>query len=304
MGAIKLKTAYALVEQDTARARTASANGQSGKVEEELARATKDLNATTAQINLMQKLQETKTASEAERQRMMQKLQEEQGKAAAREKLSAAQLALKTADTVDAASHAKVEYAAASDLVQRAQTEFSQGNFTAAQTSADLAKQKAELAYTASKPAYEANAQNQSSRARDEALGRDAAALPGVQVRLDRRGDAQRMVLPLRELFARRSTTISFGQESRLDAIATLLKKYPNYSVQVIGHTDSRGAHDQLVALSLARAQSVFSALVSRGVDSKRLMVSGQGPDEPLTDNKTTGGRSQNNRVEIIFLYQ
>ena len=72
----------------------------------------------------------------------------------------------------------------------------------------------------------------------------------------------------------------------------------------MIGHTDNRGKHDELVALSLARAQSVYAALVARGVDAKRLMVSGQGPDEPVSDNKTATGREQNNRVEVIFLYQ
>jgi len=85
--------------------------------------------------------------------------------------------------------------------------------------------------------------------------------------------------------------------------VGALLKKYPTYSVQVIGHTDSRGKHGELLALSLARAQSVFNALVARGVDPKRLMVSGQGPDEPVSDNKSATGREQNNRVEVVFLY-
>jgi OOP family OmpA-OmpF porin len=91
--------------------------------------------------------------------------------------------------------------------------------------------------------------------------------------------------------------------EGPLDGVGALLKKYPTYTVQVIGHTDNRGKHGELLALSLARAQSVFSALVSRGVDPKRLMVSGQGPDEPITDNKSAAGREQNNRVEVIILY-
>jgi outer membrane protein OmpA-like peptidoglycan-associated protein len=303
MGSIKLKTAFALVEQADAKTRTANANAQYAKVDDELGRVAKDLNAANTQITLMQKLAEARSAGEVERIKMQQKLAEEQSRASARDRLAAAELALKNADTVDAASHAKAEYGAASDLLARAQAEIKKGDFAAASTSADQAKQKAEQAYAAARPLYDANAQNQSSKARDDALGREAAGLPGVQVRLDRRGESQRLVLPLRDLFTRRSTAIAPGEESRLDAIAALIKKYPNYSVQVIGHTDSRGKHGELVALSLARAQSVFTALVMRGVDAKRLTVSGQGPDEPAGESKTTAGRALNNRVEVIFLY-
>jgi outer membrane protein OmpA-like peptidoglycan-associated protein len=311
MGAIKLKTALALVEQDQARARAQAADAQFAKVNEEYGRVAKELQQANEQIALYQKLAETKNASAAEKQKMMaemqvqqQKLADEQARASARDKVAAAELALKTADTVDAAANAKTEYASANDTLERAQAELKKGDWAAAQTSADLAKSKAQQAYEVARPIYETHQQTQSSKARDEALGRDAAALPQVTVRLERRGDVQRLVLPLRDLFVKRSTALAAGQDARLDAIATLLKKYPTYPVQVIGHTDNRGKHDELVALSLARAQSVFAALTARGVEARRMLVSGQGPDEPAADNKSTGGRAQNNRVEVVFLYQ
>jgi OOP family OmpA-OmpF porin len=94
------------------------------------------------------------------------------------------------------------------------------------------------------------------------------------------------------------------GKEPLLDAVAALLKKYPTYPVLIIGHTDSRGKRDGNMALSLARAQAVFQALVGRGAEAKRFVVSGQGPDAPISDNRSKGGREQNNRVEVIFLYQ
>jgi OOP family OmpA-OmpF porin len=72
----------------------------------------------------------------------------------------------------------------------------------------------------------------------------------------------------------------------------------------VVGYTYTRGRSGELLALSLARAQSVYSALVARGVDARRMVVSGQGPAEPMSDNRTVAGRAQNNRVEIIFAYQ
>jgi flagellar motor protein MotB len=53
--------------------------------------------------------------------------------------------------------------------------------------------------------------------------------------------------------------------------------------------------------MTLARAQSVQTALMSRGVDSKRVMATGQGGAEPIASGKD---RNKNNRIEIIFLYQ
>ena len=45
------------------------------------------------------------------------------------------------------------------------------------------------------------------------------------------------------------------------------------------------------------------TALAERGVDTKRLMVSGLGGEDPFVDNRSAAGRAKNNRVEIVFLY-
>jgi outer membrane protein OmpA-like peptidoglycan-associated protein len=300
LGSIKLKTALALVEQDQAKARFSAADSDYRKSEEEYARVAKDLSQMNEQIALLTKLGEARTSGE----KLSRELGEEQQKAKAHDKISAAQLALKTADTVEASNYAQAEYRAAADMLARAETEFGSGAFAAAETSAELAKGKAEQALIIAKPAYQQAEQTKSNKTRDEALGRDAAGVPGVTVRLERRGEVARLVLPLRDLFTKKQTTIAAGREASLDGVAQLLKKYPTYPVEIVGHTDSRGKHDELVAISLARAQSVLEALVSRGSDSKRFLVSGKGPDEPVTDNKSSSGRAQNSRIEIVFLYQ
>ena len=66
-----------------------------------------------------------------------------------------------------------------------------------------------------------------------------------------------------------------------LDSLASSINKYPSYPVQVVGYTDNRGKSGELLAVSAARAQAVYSALASRGVETKRLMTSGLGGDEP-----------------------
>jgi outer membrane protein OmpA-like peptidoglycan-associated protein len=161
----------------------------------------------------------------------------------------------------------------------------------------------AEEATQIATPGYQRAEQSKSDKTRDEALSRDASSVPGVEVRLVKRGDVQWLILPLRGLFSKKATTMTMGNDSVMDQVAGLLKKYPTYSVHVVGHTDSRGRHDELVARSLARANAVEAALVSRGVDDKRLKVSGLGPDEPLADNKGAG-RDVNNRVEVVFILQ
>jgi outer membrane protein OmpA-like peptidoglycan-associated protein len=302
MGAIKLKTAMALAEQDGAKARSSGYDREQAKSDEEYGRLAKELTALNEQIALMQKLNEARSSAATDKAKLAQQLSEEQQKASARDKVAAAELAIKTADIVDAKTNAKVEYASAKDQLERAQTELKQGNWSAAATSAELAKSKAEQAALVSKPIYERTAQNMSDKTRDEALGRDAAGISGITVRLERRGDVQRLVLPLRGMFIKKSTMIT-GGDSTLDAVAQLAKKYPTYPINVVGHTAKGGRAAELIALSQARAQSVSSALVSRGVEDRRMKVSGMGADDPVSDSKGAG-KDLNNRVEIIFIYQ
>lgn len=302
MGQIKLKQAIALAEQDRAKARAAAADAEIERANDEHARLEKDLSALNEQVALLKRLQ----AQGAELSTEKKQLETERQKASASEKISDAELALKNADTMNAPRLAKGQYMAAKDLLARAEQEVQQNNFAAAQISADLAKKKADEATEVAKPLYQEEAKSSESRAQAESLARDAAAIPGVIVRRDARGALQRLVMPIPSelLFVRRETTINPSRGAVLEQIASLIKKYPTFPVQVIGHTDSRGRSGELLALSLARAQSVYSSLVSRGVDAKRLVVSGQGSAEPVSDNRTTLGRAQNNRIEIVFVYQ
>jgi outer membrane protein OmpA-like peptidoglycan-associated protein len=222
----------------------------------------------------------------------------------ARDKVSAAELALKNAEQVHASEYAKVEFLSAQDSLARAQAQFKAGDYAMAGQTADAATDQANRATQTAKPTYESSESSKSSQARNEALARDLSGIPGVQVRLDRRGDVQRAAVPLRGLFLRKSTVITPGNDGVIDGLATVMKKYPTYNVLVVGYTDNRGRREQLLALSQARATAVYSGLVSRGVEAKRIVVSGNGADEPVSDNKTTGGRALNNRVEVVFLYQ
>ena len=69
--------------------------------------------------------------------------------------------------------------------------------------------------------------------------------------------------------------------------------------IELIGHSDATGPEAANLALSLVRAQKVADYLVSRGVDSDRLTLSGAGSAEPIADNATRLGRERNRRVEF-----
>ncbi|MCA1662981.1 MAG: OmpA family protein [Myxococcales bacterium] len=304
MGSIKLKTALALVEYDQSKARADKAQADLRVVDDEYGRVNKDLTATQEQVALLQKLKDTSSQAAMQQEKMQREMATREAAGQARDKIAAAELALKGAEQVNAAEYAKVEYQAAHDTLARARAQLDAKDYAMASQNADAARDQAARAAETAKPTYEKSASTTASQARNEALARDLAGIPGAQVRLERRGDVQRAAVPLRGLFARKSTVITPGNDGMLDQLAAVMKKYPSYSVMVVGYTDNRGRRDELLARSQAQATAVYSALIGRGVEAKRMVVSGNGGDEPVSDNRTTAGRALNNRVEVIFLYQ
>ncbi len=314
MAQIKLKMAIALYDQDQLKAQIQTLSGQQAQAEEEYTGLAKDLTSEKEKVALLQKIVEGHQSAEADKQRLSQEMSSEQQKAkveqerlsqqlSSQQKVAAAQLALRTADTVDAMHYAQQEYTAAGDLLAKAEAALKQGDYPGAEAAADNAKKNADQAAATSKPLYEQAEESNANKARNDALARDAPTIPGVKVRIDPRGDLQRLVIVIPQMFTKREPSIAPGHDGTLDAVATLLKKYPSYPVQVVGYTDNRGKSTELMAISAARAQAVYSALAERGVETKRLMVSGLGGEDPFVDNKSASGRAKNNRVEIVFLY-
>ena len=51
--------------------------------------------------------------------------------------------------------------------------------------------------------------------------------------------------------------------------------------------------------LSVRRAESIKTYLVSKGIEANRVYTEGKGEKQPVADNKTAEGRAKNRRVEI-----
>ncbi len=83
--------------------------------------------------------------------------------------------------------------------------------------------------------------------------------------------------------------------------ISQVLQQDSNISLNIIGHTDSDGDDASNLALSKKRAEAVKNALINiYNVSSDRLTSEGKGETEPVSDNGTSDGKSQNRRVEFI----
>jgi len=81
------------------------------------------------------------------------------------------------------------------------------------------------------------------------------------------------------------------------------LKENPKYTIEIIGHTDSRDNAMRNMLLSEKRAQSTKRALVKFGVESSRITCIGMGELEPIATNETAEGRQKNRRIEIKLIY-
>jgi OmpA-OmpF porin, OOP family len=84
-----------------------------------------------------------------------------------------------------------------------------------------------------------------------------------------------------------------------LDKLVALMKKYPNMTLEIGGHTDYKGSVEYNIRLSNDRANAVVKHLVAQGIDAKRLTWKGYGKSEPIADNTTEEGRQLNRRVEF-----
>jgi chemotaxis protein MotB len=91
-----------------------------------------------------------------------------------------------------------------------------------------------------------------------------------------------------------------------LKRIGGILKDYPEYKVEVDGHTDNRPIRSSLKKrfptnkeLSEARALNGVTALTEGGVSASNVASAGYADTKPVAPNTTDVGRQKNRRVEV-----
>jgi len=107
--------------------------------------------------------------------------------------------------------------------------------------------------------------------------------------------------LPAPGTFATGTASLTGDSEVALKHVLDYLAKSPDVKViRVEGHTDSRGAPATNQRLSEDRALAVARWLTGHGVDCKRVLPLGFGGSDPVADNATEEGRSQNRRTVFV----
>lgn len=101
-------------------------------------------------------------------------------------------------------------------------------------------------------------------------------------------------------------TDVSESLAEPSDSIAVLnqavetLQRYPQVDITVAGYTDAKGSDSYNQGLSERRAKMVYGYLIEHGIDAGRMKGPvGHGEGDPIGDNATEAGRTQNRRTEL-----
>jgi outer membrane protein OmpA-like peptidoglycan-associated protein len=123
--------------------------------------------------------------------------------------------------------------------------------------------------------------------------------LQGTGVSVTRKGNVIVLNMPGNVTFGTGSSDVSSSFYPVLDSVSLVVNEFDKTYIDVVGHTDSRGAAAYNQQLSEQRASSVASYLTTREVLPQRIVTRGLGESAPLAGNDTASGRARNRRVEI-----
>uniref|UniRef100_UPI0040481B52 OmpA family protein n=1 Tax=Aliarcobacter sp. TaxID=2321116 RepID=UPI0040481B52 len=102
-------------------------------------------------------------------------------------------------------------------------------------------------------------------------------------------------------MFETNSTNPTISASTKIAKINSVLQKYPNTLVQVVGHTDSRGSYAYNLNLSNQRATNVGNIIFNSGVQNQ-IFSRGCSFDKPIALNNNEANMGLNRRVEV-YLY-
>ena len=137
--------------------------------------------------------------------------------------------------------------------------------------------------------------------ARDQA-NQKASALQAEVDALNAKPTDRGLVLTLGDvLFDTGNANLNPGASRNLDQLVQFLTDHEDRRVEIDGYTDSVGTDSFNLDLSQRRADTVKAVLVSRGIDSSRIVSRGYGKEFGVASNSEASGRQLNRRVEIVI---
>ncbi|EOG3619588.1 OmpA family protein [Pseudomonas putida] len=101
-------------------------------------------------------------------------------------------------------------------------------------------------------------------------------------------------------LFGSDLDSLNGQSQAIVERIGKALLSVGIQGVRVDGHADASGKAAYNQQLSERRAQSVTKALVGVGMQPQNIQSRGLGSTQPVADNRTSAGRTENRRVSIV----
>jgi chemotaxis protein MotB len=131
----------------------------------------------------------------------------------------------------------------------------------------------------------------------------------GLNTQLETKLDQDMLMITIRDnaLFASGSAEVRPDSRKLATAISNMLVEYPDYEIEVSGHTDNipiRNAEfESNWDLSSKRALNFMKILLSNtNVQPSRFRTIGYGEFRPIDTNDSVEGRAKNRRVEVSIL--
>jgi outer membrane protein OmpA-like peptidoglycan-associated protein/opacity protein-like surface antigen len=100
--------------------------------------------------------------------------------------------------------------------------------------------------------------------------------------------------------FASGKAVITPESETILEKAYNTMAQNPEIEVEIRGYTDNVGSRATNLRISAARANSVRTWLIQKGIEPRRITAKGLGPNDPIGDNNVPAGRNMNRRVEFV----
>lgn len=130
-----------------------------------------------------------------------------------------------------------------------------------------------------------------------------------LTAQLETRITEEMLMISIRDyaLFDSGSAMVKTEAQKLAFIISNILREYPNYNVEVAGHTDnlpiSTAQFPTNWDLSAQRSLNFMKYLLkSNGLDQSRFRTIGYGEFQPIASNATEEGRTKNRRVEVNIL--
>nr|WP_220462467.1 OmpA family protein [Pseudomonas putida] len=101
-------------------------------------------------------------------------------------------------------------------------------------------------------------------------------------------------------LFGSDLDSLNGQSQAIVERIGRALLSVGIQGVRVDGHADASGKAAYNQQLSERRAQSVARSLVGIGMPAQNIHTRGLGSTQPVADNRTPAGRTENRRVSIV----